>query len=139
LTNATGTPEPIEQPRRFGEGQLTRVQAEDVAVEERESSVRLFQGVEWVLLGLGDVVEETADGAEVEVTGVALVVEEDEAACPVGVALGGAILAKAVEGDMADKVEQSWRLGRRGAGESLSAHGLHLTGKRCCRVVYTRT
>jgi hypothetical protein len=55
---------------------------------------------------------------------VLFVVKEDEAARPVGVAVGGAVLAEVVAGDLADEVEEARRLGRRRCGEGLRGHGL---------------
>jgi hypothetical protein len=57
--------------------------------------VCLLQAGEGILLGLGDVFEEAADVAGGQVTRVALAVEQDEAARPVGVPFAGALLAVA--------------------------------------------
>lgn len=82
-----GAAEAVEQPRRLGEGQFQGGQAEHVVVEEGERGVGLFQAVQGVRFGLADVVEGAADVAGREVARVALVVEEDQAAGPVGEAL----------------------------------------------------
>jgi hypothetical protein len=79
-------------------------------VEAVQRRLGFFQAIQRVLLGLDDVLEGAA-AAEVEVTRVALVVAE-EAACPVGVALPGAVLTEAGSGDLAEQVEQSRWLGR---------------------------
>ena len=59
----------------------------------------------------------TADGAGVEVAGVALVVEQDQAACPVGVAFPRPLLAAARPRDLADEVEEARGLGGTVAGK----------------------
>ena len=66
--------------------------------------------------GLGEVPKGSADVAGRKVAGVAFAVEEDQATRPVSVALAGAILAEACPGDLADEVEQPWRLRRRRDG-----------------------
>lgn len=50
--------------------------------------------------------EEAADIDGVEVAGVALIVEQDEKAYPVGVAFARPRLAEALQGNLADEVEQ---------------------------------
>ena len=84
----------------------------DVAVEEGESGVSFFQAGEGILLRLGDVLEEASDITGLEVVRMALVVKENQTARPVGMAFAGAVLAEAVESDLADEVEQARRLGR---------------------------
>jgi hypothetical protein len=56
-------------------------------------------------------------------------VEEDEAACPVDVAIPGPVLAEAGLGGLADEVQQPWRLGRCWRGGRLGGHGSLLTGR----------
>jgi hypothetical protein len=75
--------------------------------------VRVFQAVQGVLLGLADVFEEAAHIGGRQFPGMAFVVEEDEAARPVGEAFAGAVLAEACAGDLTDQVEQA-RCLRRG-------------------------
>lgn len=84
----------------------------------------LLDAAKGVLLGVGDVLKEAGDVGGLEVARVALVVKEDEPVGPVGVALGGAVLAEPGEGDLADEVEQARGLGRGGGGERLCGHGL---------------
>jgi hypothetical protein len=60
---------------------------------------------------------------------VAFVVGQDEAACPVGLALGGAVLAEAGVDGLADEVGQARRLGRGREGSGWSGPGGLLTGE----------
>src|SRR5262249_19775792 len=94
----------------------------DVVVEEREGGVRLFQAGERVLFGVGEVFEEAADVAGRKVAGVALAVEQDQAARPVGVAFAGAGLAETALGDLPNEVEQAGRLGLGSAGLGWRGH-----------------
>jgi hypothetical protein len=118
VADATGAAEAVEQTRRLGKGQLADSEAEDVVVEEGQGGVGFFQAIQRRLFGVGDVFEEAAHGAQVEVAGMAFVVEEDEAAGPVGVALGGAVLAQARVGDLTNDLKQARRLGRSREGWS---------------------
>src|SRR5205085_1180795 len=103
---AEGAAEAGEQSRRLGEGWFASVRAQDVMVEEAQRDVGHFQAGQRVLLGLGGVLKEAAEVAQAEVARVALVVKEDESASPVGVTLGGPVLAEAGLGCLADEVEQ---------------------------------
>jgi hypothetical protein len=93
LADATAAAQAVEQARRLGAGQFPDGEAEDVVVEEGEGGVGFFQPIERILLGLGDVLEEAADVAGRKITGVAFVVEQDEAARPVGAAFARAVLS----------------------------------------------
>jgi hypothetical protein len=112
MADTAGATVAVEQARRVGEGQLEGGPSQDVVVEESERGVGLFQAVEGIGLGLGDVGEEAADVAGGQVARVALVGEEDEAAGPVGEALAGPVLAEARLRHLTDEVEQFRRLGR---------------------------
>jgi hypothetical protein len=107
-----GAAEAVEKTGRFGEGQLAEIEAEDVAVEEDEGGVGLFEAGEGVLFGVGEVFEESADVGEGEVAGVAFVVEEDESANPEGEAIAGPVLAETSQGGLADEVEETGWLRR---------------------------
>jgi hypothetical protein len=58
---------------------------------------------------VGDVFEEAADIVGRQFAWMALVVKENEATCPVGLALPRSVLAKARQGDLADEIEESRR------------------------------
>ena len=93
--------------------------------EDRAAGQLLEARQQRVITRVGRAFEESADVGEVEVVGVACFVEEDEAAGPVGVGFGVAVLAEALAGGLADEVEQARRLGGTwgwglgGYGESL--------------------
>jgi hypothetical protein len=53
----------------------------------------------------------------------ALVVVEEQATRSVGMAVARTILAEAIQGDLADEVEQARRLGRCPGGWRLTGHG----------------
>ena len=112
LPDPTGAAEAVEEARRLGAGQLADRQAQDVMVEEGESGVGFFQGVQGIGFGVGDMLEEAADVAGRQVAGVAFAVEQDQAARPVGVALAGAVLAEARLRNLLDEVEEARRLRR---------------------------
>jgi hypothetical protein len=112
LTNAASVAESVEQAGRLGARQFADRQAENVLVEKGKGRVSLFQGVQGVLFGVGDVFEESADVAGRQVAGMAFVVKENETACPVRVAFCRPLLAEARAGDLADEIEESRRCGR---------------------------
>jgi hypothetical protein len=129
--DAASPADAVEQAWGFGAGQLQGCQAEHVMVEEGEGGVGLFEGGEGVtFFGACDVLEELADFAGLEVTGMAFIVEEDEAAGPVGDEVGWTLLAEVIAGEGADEVEQAWRSWRSVSGWSSGEHcGTPMRGK----------
>jgi hypothetical protein len=95
--------------------------------------VSLFQAVERIFLGWGDVFEERADVAQLEVARVAFVVAEDPTACPAGVAFPGSVLTKVVPRHLADEVEQARGLGRGWVRKGAGSHEdlLRQQGRSC--------
>jgi hypothetical protein len=122
LAHPAGPAEAVEQARRVGEGQVADGQTEDLMVEEGEGRVRFVEAVQGIRFGLGDVLQEAADVAGLEVAGVALVVEQDQAQRPVGEAFPGPVLAEVRLRDLADEVEETG-----GAGEGLGRAGVRWT------------
>ncbi len=123
LADAASAAEAVEQPRRLGEGQVADVESKDVAVEEGEGGMGLFETGEGILFGSGDVFEEAADVAGQEVARVAFAVEEDEAARPGHEAFGGSLLSQAFQRDLANEIEEARGLGRRTGGQGWRGHG----------------
>jgi hypothetical protein len=107
LAHPASMSQAIEQARRFGEGQLADSQAEHVLLKKGQRRVRLFEAVEGIFLGVGDVFEESAHVAGRQLAWMAFIVKENEPASPVGVAFCGSVLVKACERDLADEVEEA--------------------------------
>jgi hypothetical protein len=108
----------------LGEGQFAKVQAEYVVVEEGEGGVGCFQAAQRLLFGLGDVLQEAAEVAEVAVARMAFVVEQNQAACPVGAVFSRSIVAEACLRHLADEVEET-RGGRSSrGGKRRGGHGM---------------
>ncbi len=66
-------------------------------------------------------VEDPSLGYPMDVAGVKFVVEQDQSACPVGVAFPGAVLAEVRLRDLTDEVEG---VGRDRSGQTLNGHGV---------------
>jgi hypothetical protein len=111
LADTAGPTEAVEPARRRGETELANVQEEDIAVEERESGVGLFQAGQRALFCLGDMFEEAGDVGGRQVAWVAFVVEEDEVPSPVDAAFSRPLLAESRRRDVSDEVEEARRLG----------------------------
>ncbi len=92
-------------------------------VKEREGGVGFGEAVDGVLVGVGDVVEETVDVTGLEVAGMAFVVEQDQGAGPVDMAFRGPILAEPVAGELTDEVKEARRLGGGLGWGRRSGHG----------------
>jgi hypothetical protein len=122
LADATGATEAVEQARRVREGQVAQVQTQNLVKEEGEPRVGFFQTEQGILLGLGNVLQEAAHVTVRKVAGVPFIVEENQAARPVGAAFAGTVLAEACSGHLADEVEQR-RLRRCRGGKRLRRHG----------------
>jgi hypothetical protein len=80
-------PHPVEQTRWLGKRQLVGQEVEQVVVEKGQRLVRHFQTRQRILFRLGHVFEEAADLGEVQLTRVALAVEQHQPPRPIGVAL----------------------------------------------------
>ena len=78
-------------------------------VKKGQRRVCLFEAVEGIFLGVGDVFEESAHVAGRQLAWMAFVVKENEPASPVGLAFRGSVLAKACERDLADEIEEARR------------------------------
>jgi hypothetical protein len=61
VAHAQGAAKTVEQPRRLGKRQVADRQVQDGAVQEGERFMGLFQAVERVFFGLGNVFEEPVD------------------------------------------------------------------------------
>jgi len=107
LANATSPAKAVEQARRLGERQLAYRKAEYVVVKKGQRGVSLFQAIESILLGMGDVFEEPADITQRQLAGMASVVKENEAARPSSVAFSRPGLAKPSQRDLTDEIEET--------------------------------
>jgi hypothetical protein len=105
-----GAAEPVEQPGRFREWQLAETAVEQLSVKELKRLARLLDAGQWVLLTLGEVLEELTNRVEAKLARVAFAVEQNVAANPVGVALTGFRATEAGAGELAELIEQSWWL-----------------------------
>jgi hypothetical protein len=92
--------------------ECAHVHAEHILIKEGQGSMSLLQAGERVFFRLGDVLQEAADVAGRKLAGVPFVVEQDQAARPIGTAVAWAGLAEAGLSDLPDEVEQAGWLGR---------------------------
>jgi hypothetical protein len=105
-------PDLVEQAGRRRQGNVAEVDAENVAVEEGQGGVDLFEAAEGVGPGGGDVAKEATDVGGRQVARVPLVVVEDGAACPVGVTFDDRLRMARLPGGLAQRIQQAGRLGR---------------------------
>jgi hypothetical protein len=112
VADAAGPAEPVQQAWRIREGEFADVQAEDILIKECQGGMGFLQAGQGILFGLGNVLQEAAYVPGGKIAGVALVVEQHQAARPVGTAVPRAGLAEAGLSHLPDEVEQTGRLGR---------------------------
>ena len=115
--------------------ECAHVHAEQILIKEGQGSMSLLQAGERVFFRLGDVLQEAADVAGRKLAGVPFVVEQDQAARPIGTAVAWAGLAEAGLSDLPDEVEQAGWLGRGSSERNGGRHGdPSLTGNGLFRI-----
>jgi hypothetical protein len=111
MANAGHLPQLIEQSRRRRQRDVAEIDAEEVAEEEDQGSVGLFEAAEGVGVGDGDVAEKAENVGGAKVARVPFVVEQDETTRPVGMTLDDGRNETGLEADLAQLIEKPRRLG----------------------------
>jgi hypothetical protein len=110
VAHAQRTADTVEQAWRFGIGQFVENHAQEVRVPECQRVASFLDPTKYILIGLGQVLEELPNLCEREFAGMAFAMKEDKATGPVDVALGGFGPAEMAEGGPVALVEESRRL-----------------------------